>query len=122
MNFLPGTVKSFADGAATVELADHASAPFAVRGGAGLAVGSPVTVGIRPEHFHARGTAHIETPIDVIEHLGGVSYGYSGAGENNPLTIALGEDDNAVPGQNYKASFDPLQAFLFESGTGLRLR
>jgi len=119
MNFLDATVKSVAGGAATVELEDHASEPFAVPGSAGLSEGLPVTVGIRPEHFQARGSAHIETRIDVIEHLGGVSYGYSGAGNDNPLTIALNEDDAATPGQTFKARFDPPQAFLFDRGTGL---
>ncbi|GAB4354020.1 MAG: sn-glycerol-3-phosphate ABC transporter ATP-binding protein UgpC [Oricola sp.] len=122
MNFLAGTVKSVADGMATVALDAHETAPFAVPAGSGLANGSPVTVGIRPEHFNARGTAHIDAPIDVIEHLGGVSYGYCGAGEDNPLTIALGEQDSAVPGQTYRAGFDPSQAFLFDPDSGLRIR
>ena len=122
MNFLAATVRSVADGAANVELEDRGTGPFTVRGSAGLSEGSPVIVGIRPEHFNARGTAHIEAKIDVIEHLGGVSYGYSGAGEDNPLTIALGEEDDAVPGQAYKAGFDPSQAFLFDPKSGLRIR
>ena len=122
MNFLSATVRSIADGTATVELEDRGTAPFSVPGSEGLSEGSAVTVGIRPEHFNARGTAHIEAKIDVIEHLGGVSYGYSGAGEDNPLTIALGEEDAAVPGQPYKAGFDPSQAFLFDPKSGLRIR
>ena len=122
MNFLNATVESATDGAATVALRDHASTPFTVPASTSLQQGASVVVGIRPEHFNARGEAHIEAKIDVIEHLGGVSYGYSGAGEDNPLTIALGEEDTAVPGQAYKAGFDLSQSFLFDPDTGLRIR
>jgi len=122
MNFLDATVKSVEAGSATVELKDHAGSPFAVPGSSGLSEGAAVTVGIRPEHFNARGSAHVEAQIDVIEHLGGVSYGYSGAGEDNPVTIALGEGDMAASGKTFRARFDPAQAFLFDPHTGLRIR
>ncbi|QKV18524.1 ABC transporter ATP-binding protein [Oricola thermophila] len=122
MNFLAGVVKSVSGGATTVELAERSAAPFAVPAGEGLKAGDSVTVGIRPEHFGAAGTAGIDARIDVIEHLGGVSYAYSGAGTDNPLTIALGEDADVAPGQDFTARFDPSRAFLFDPSTGLRIR
>ena len=119
MNFLPAFVESTSNGASTVQLKDHASAPFIVP--AAAQAGAEVIVGIRPEHFDNNGTAHIEAKIDVIEHLGGVSYGYAGAGSEEPLTIALAEEATANPGAVFTARFDPARAFLFDPETGLRI-
>ncbi len=122
MNFLKATVKATSDGAATVALADYSSEPFTIPGIAGAKAGQGVVVGIRPEHFDPQGTAAIKASIDVIEHLGGVSYAYSGAGSDNPLTIGLTEGDSAQPRQTYTAHFHPRRAFLFDPQTGLRIR
>jgi len=120
MNFLPAVVESTSSGAATVQLKDLTSTPFIVP--AYAPAGAEVIVGIRPEHFDDNGTAHIEAKIDVIEHLGGVSYGYAGASSEEPLTIALAEETAAKPGTVFTARFDPARAFLFDPETGLRIR
>ena len=122
MNFLKARVDTADGNSATVSLTEHKSTPFSVPGIAHAAAGSDVLVGVRPEHFDPSGSAQIETFIDVIEHLGGLSYGYSGAGGEDPLTIALTEEDTAKPGTTYTAHFDPKRAFLFDPGSGLRIR
>ncbi|WP_193178575.1 ABC transporter ATP-binding protein [Oricola nitratireducens] len=120
MNFLPAIVESTSGDAATVRLRELGSAPFSVPVQA--PAGAEVIVGIRPEHFDSNGTAHIEARIDVIEHLGGVSYGYAAASGDEPLTIALAENTAAKAGAVFTARFDPARAFLFDPETGLRIR
>jgi multiple sugar transport system ATP-binding protein len=122
MNFLNAKVISVATGSATVELADQKGKAFSVPITGGAKTGDSVIVGIRPEHFHAGGSASINVKIDVIERLGGVSYGYSGTTEDDPLTIGLGETDEAREGHVFTAHFDPARAFLFDPGSGLRIR
>ncbi|GAB5508421.1 MAG: sn-glycerol-3-phosphate ABC transporter ATP-binding protein UgpC [Rhizobiaceae bacterium] len=122
MNFLRGVVTERNASGATVQLGEHQSEPFTLPGISEAQVNQEVLVGIRPEHFNPAGSASIEAPIDVIEHLGGVSYGYSDAGSDDPLTIGLTEGDNATPGARYTAHFDPNRAFLFDPATGLRIR
>jgi lactose/L-arabinose transport system ATP-binding protein len=122
MNFLNAKVQSTQGGSATVTLSELKGDAFTVPGISAAQAGQEVIVGIRPEHFDPAGSAHIEAHIDVIEHLGGVSYGYAGAGGDDPLTIGLGEADTAKPGADYIAHFSPERAFLFDPKTNLRIR
>ncbi len=46
-------------------------------------------LGIRPEHFDASGSVQVSMPIDVIEHLGGSSFAYSGSDLELPVTIEI---------------------------------
>jgi hypothetical protein len=117
MNFLNAKVQSTQGGSATVTLSELKGDAFTVPGISAAQAGQEVIVGIRPEHFDPAGSAHIEAHIDVIEHLGGVSYGYAGAGGDDPLTIGLGEADTAKPGADYIAHFSPERAFLFDPKT-----
>ena len=122
MNFLRGVVKAKEPGGVSAQLTEFRSETFTIPGIGDAELGQDVLVGIRPEHFHPSGSASIEAHIDVIEHLGGVSYGYSGAGSDDPLTIGLAEGDRAKPGASFTAHFDPARTFLFDPETGLRLR
>ena len=122
MNFLSGTVSASDKGTTTVALADFGGAAAAVPLSGTLERGTNVLLGIRPEHFTANGVAAIETRIEVIEDLGGVSYGYSGANTDNPLTIALEEGHKVRPGQAFTARFDPGRGLLFDPASERRLR
>ena len=75
MNFLPGTIASASDGGVVVDVAEvgrlHTLAvPQASR------VGDSVTLGIRPEHVQAGGTATntLSGTVASVEQLGGLSY------------------------------------------------
>ncbi|WP_421854833.1 ABC transporter ATP-binding protein [Oricola sp.] len=122
MNFLKARAESVDGDTVSLALSEHKGGAFRMSGISGVAAGASVLVGVRPEHFDPSGSAQIETHIDVIEHLGGVSYGYSGTGGDDPLTIGLTEGDTAKPGQSYVAHFDPKRAFLFDPSSGLRIR
>ena len=60
--------------------------------------GTPVTVGIRPEHFKAGGAAHLDLNIDMIEHLGGETYAYARYGDGEVLTVATQNDRSMKAG------------------------
>ncbi|MEQ9153637.1 MAG: ATP-binding cassette domain-containing protein, partial [Roseitalea porphyridii] len=122
MNFLAGTVGESANGESGIALTEFDGATAKVPVSGTLKPGTEVLLGIRPEHFTSQGTAAIETRIEVIEDLGGVSYGYSGADTDNPLTIALEEGHGIRPGQSFKARFDPARAMLFDPQSERRIR
>ncbi len=122
MNILPATVSASAEGTVTVAFADHDGAMASIPARTGLAAGTPVLVGIRPEHFGRGDGAALELVLDVIEELGGSSYGYAGAGTEAPLTVSLGEGHGLRPGARHRAAFDPARAFLFNPADGLRIR
>ena len=122
MNFLNAKVTASDHSTTAVQLADYQSEPFTVPCQSQLATGSDVQVGIRPEHFAASGSGSLHTYIDVIENLGGVSYGYAGAGSEEPLTIGLEEHQVGNAHGDFVAHFDPARTFLFDPGTTLRIR
>ncbi len=122
MHFLRGTVTASGNGTATIALNDFDGTSASVPMSGTLKKGTEVLLGIRPEHFSTDGSASLETRIEVIEDLGGVSYGYSGADTDEPLTIALGENHGIKPGQAITARFDPGRAMLFEPDSERRIR
>ena len=122
MNFVPAKVKSTTKGKVTVTLPGlgGATAGFALK--EAPAAGADVTLGIRPEHFHAAGSTKFTVDIDVVENLGGTAFAYANANGGDPLTIELKNDRTALEGKPLKTGFDPEKAFLFDAQTGARLR
>ncbi len=119
MNFLPGIIDkgrtavrlpSFSDHA--IPLAGVASAP---------ADGTSVTVGLRPGHFNATGSAQIDLTIEMIEHLGLETFVYARHGKGEVITIATQEGRDLKAGQTFAAHFDPASTLLFDS-EGQRIR
>lgn len=122
MNFLNATITSSADDEVVVQLNDYAGEPFSVRTQSGLSVGTDVQVGIRPEHFSSTGNSQLQAKIEVIENLGGVSYGYAAADSDEPLTVGLEEHQVASAQGDFTANFDSGRAFLFDPATTRRIR
>ncbi len=75
--------------------------------------GAKVTLGIRPEHFSATGTAGFTLNIDVIEHLGAESFAYGSRSDGGTVILAAKGRDDLIPGQPAETRFDPAQALLF---------
>ena len=123
MNFLQAVVEASDGDTLTVRLTDMGEAivPMKIKS-PHPPKGAKLSLGIRPEHFDPAGAVRIETPVDVIENLGGSSFAYSRSEEELPLTIELKGNRDAREGDILKTGFDPAQAFLFDAGTGLRLR
>jgi lactose/L-arabinose transport system ATP-binding protein len=122
MNFLMAQVTASDDSSVTVQLTDYQSAAFAVPCSEGAAIGTNLLVGLRPEHFAPSGAASLQANIEVIENLGGVSYGYANADSDEPLTIGLAEGQAADARGAFTANFDPARAFLFNPDSTVRLR
>ena len=114
MNFLKGIMENGA-----VRLPDYENriVPTGVR----AADGTPVTVGIRPEHFKEGGSAALPLTVDIVEHLGGETYAYARHGNGDLLTLATGNDRAVGSGDSYEAKFDPASMLIFDAG-GLRIR
>ena len=117
MNFLKGVT----DGNA-VRLPDQGNQQIPLAGIKSLpASGSPVTIGIRPEHFKAGGAAHLDLNVDMIEHLGAETYAYARFGQGELITVATQNDRALKAGDTLTAHFDPARALLFDPA-GQRLR
>ncbi|MBJ3784601.1 ABC transporter ATP-binding protein [Devosia sediminis] len=114
MNFLEGTAET--DG---IRLTDFPGqiipSPVAV------APGTPVTVGIRPEHFSAEGSAALDVNVEIIEHLGGETYAYARDTGRELITIATDNNRTLKTGDRYSARFDPADLLVFGQD-GMRIR
>ena len=114
MNFLKGVV----DGN-VVRLPDHGNQSFPLT--ARAPGEAEVTVGIRPEHFKAQGSAQLDLKVEMIEHLGAETYAYARYGQGDLLTIATNADRSLKSGDLLPARFDPARALLFDTA-GRRIR
>ena len=123
MNFLSAKVKSTLAGKTTIAIASHknAEAVFSLSGKP-PAKGTDVLLGIRPEHFHAKGKTRLVVDVDVLENLGGTAYAYTKANGASALTIEMKGDRSVQENKPLNTGFDPQKAFLFDSQSGLRLR
>jgi lactose/L-arabinose transport system ATP-binding protein len=114
MNFIRGVME---DGAVRLPDYDDRKVPTSVK----TAAGTPVTVGIRPEHFKAGGSASLALTVDLVEHLGGETYAYARHGKGELLTLATNNDRDVGSGDAYEAHFNPASMLIF-SEAGARIR
>ena len=115
MNFLAGKV---AGGRVVIEgLGSHAFAASATL----PPDGSPVTVGLRPQHLEIA-PADTGITVDIREQLGGVAYDYLLTPTGERIVVET-RGDAAVPeGTTVSVSFDPANCMLFDAQTEQRLR
>ena len=78
--------------------------------------------GVLPAGFNPAASVRLKTGIDVIENLGGASYACARAGEEQPLTIELRDAAGVAEGGMIETGFEPADAFLFDPGSGARIR
>jgi lactose/L-arabinose transport system ATP-binding protein len=122
MNFLRGTVTASGPAGLSVALPDLGETVLGFPlGGTGLAVGAPLTLGLRPEHFAETGTAALSPTIDIIEHLGGETFAYARYGAGGVITIRVHNGRALKAGQVIEARFDPGSVLLFDAA-GVRVR
>jgi lactose/L-arabinose transport system ATP-binding protein len=119
MNFLPGivgkagtAVRLTAHGDREIPLPRLASVP---------PDGTQVTVGLRPAHFAASGTAALDLEIEMVENLGGETFVYARYGKGDLVTVATREGRSLRAGSRIEARFDPAAALLF-GADGRRIR
>jgi lactose/L-arabinose transport system ATP-binding protein len=123
MNFLRARVIGRANGTLRLSLPDFdgAEVPLALKGEV-PANGAEFSLGVRPEHFNPAGSVRLKTRVDVIENLGGASYAYARAEQEQPLTIELRDAGNIAEGGTIETGFEPSDAFLFDPQSGARIR
>ena len=88
---------------------DNVEVPFAL---ANASSGSKFLVGVRPEHFARDGGVRLGVTLDVIEHLGGTSFGYARSDSERPLTIELRDRRGIEAGAKSNFGFDAARAFF----------
>ncbi len=122
MNFLKAEVAEVQAGKATVVLADDRTVRLAVPLHDPITSGTPVTLGIRPEHFGemGQGEADLTVAVDVAEHLGNTSYIYANFG-GEQLIIEQPESRSLGKTERLTVSLSAARTFLFDAA-GKRLR
>ena len=119
MNFLPGII---AEGGSVIRLPAHGNRELPIpRLATHPLDGTNVTIGLRPGHFNAGGTAQLDLTIEMVEHLGLETFIYARHGKGEVVTIAAQDGRSLKAGDAFAARFDPASALLFDA-QGRRLR
>jgi sn-glycerol 3-phosphate transport system ATP-binding protein len=121
MNFLAGKVSA---GSRAIELAGtgavRVTLPIALATTA--AAGTPVAVGIRPEHLHPAADGPLEFEIELAEPLGADTLLHGRFGEaREVVTVRQGGHVLAKPGEKRRYKAEPEHIHLFDSQTGKRI-
>jgi multiple sugar transport system ATP-binding protein len=95
MNFLPATVSAATPERVSVKLADGTVLQARVDGRS-MAVGAPVTLGLRPEHVSAAADQGLQARVRHVEHLGAHSYVYADLGRGTHDFCAAAPADAAA--------------------------
>ena len=122
MNFLPGQIVGETRTKVEVTLDGFADVTMKLaRGRDRRETGAAVMVGIRPEHFTAKGAVKLPVHVDLVEDLGGTSFAYVSGKGGTQMTVET-RDAGSLPERGEAVvSFDPASAYLFEAATELRL-
>ncbi|RVH78022.1 TOBE domain-containing protein, partial [Sinorhizobium medicae] len=119
MNFLKGTTE-IVEGRTYARLPDHGGSKIPISLEA-IAPDTPVTIGLRPEHFNEAGPAVLDLTIDMLEHLGGETFAYARHGNGALIVVETKNGRGLKAGDRLAARFDPASALVFD-GEGKRLR
>ena len=84
------------------------------RTGALPEVGTELTVGVRPEHFHDEGDAKLPVTIDMLEHLGNETFAYARSSGGVMVVIETKHGRELQPGQLLSSRFDSSKTLLFD--------
>lgn len=115
MGFLRGTLQQVEADSCTVQLecGGQLSLPLSA---AGLAVGSSVTLGVRPEHLDvAAGTGRLQVTADVSERLGSDTFCHVRCSSGEMLTVRVRGDFAPRYGDTLALDFDPAHCHLFDA-------
>ena len=121
MNFFEATVVGHGDAACELALAafDQLHLTLPLRGTL-PPVGSTVSLGVRPEHFHDHGDASLPVCIDMLEQLGGETFVYARTSSGAMVVIESRQGRALRIGQHMNARFDISKALLFDKD-GVRI-
>ncbi len=83
--------------------------------------GTPVILGIRPEHIDVDRTGDT-LAVDLTEALGGVSYDYLISDTGEKIIVEEHGDERSAEGARVGITFEPERAMLFDRETETRIR
>ncbi len=85
--------------------------------------GTPITVGIRPEHLHPVGErdAMVAGEVQMVEQLGADTLAHIAHG-SDIIVARLPHGGHADVGATLHLGADPARVFLFDSTSGARLQ
>lgn len=114
MNFLEGSVVALQADGVQVQLPGGGT-QWAAVDGSSLAIGQPVTLGVRPEHLNlAQGQAALQARCSALELLGDFSYLYATHEGSEEALILRVPDSLALPhGSVIGLAADPARCHLF---------
>ncbi|WP_136659536.1 sn-glycerol-3-phosphate ABC transporter ATP-binding protein UgpC [Nitratireductor sp. XY-223] len=114
MNFLEGTSKG--DSIEVPALKSNVTLPVTMP-----AAGTPVILGVRPEHIEID-RAGDTLSVDLTEALGGTSYDYLIADSGEKIIVEERGDERSTEGSRVSIKFEPGRAMLFDRETEARIR
>ena len=121
MNFLAAKV---GEGGRTIDLAGagNARAILPLPRPPSLPAGTPVAVGLRPEHLQSAADGPLEFEIELAEPLGADTLLHGRFGAMRELvTVRQDGHVRAQPGERRRFSIDPGRVHLFDSRSGRRV-
>ena len=122
MNFLPVTITRAGPVVTVVTLSEGAECRVMVRVPEAL-VGSPATLGVRPEHLHPDPDGSFGGQVELFERLGPLSFAHLGkAGAQGSIVAQLPSDRHVVLGETICFSVLPGDAHLFGADGAAYLR
>ena len=124
MNFLSATITGVDERGVLVQITDGESLAVPMQAG-DLAVGAPVTLGIRPEHMFPVDADHTDRRLTralrQVERFGEYSYVYLSGEPTQSLIAKIPGDCNASAAERMSFGFAPDNCHLFDA-RGLALR
>lgn len=113
MNLLPATVAAPAPGGATLRLGDGAL--VATTAQVPVAdIGTPVTLGVRPEHLVPDEDGPFAGAVELFERLGPLSFAHLGArGDADTIVAQLPGDRSVTLGATLRFAIPPADAHVF---------
>lgn len=114
MNFLSGVVRGASDDNITIEGAGLP--PLSVKSATRLEAGTPVTIGVRPEHLSISHEHGWPITVDAVEQLGGMSYIYGRLPSGEKLTVAANGQTDLAPRAAAHVTAGSVHAFLTSAG------
>jgi multiple sugar transport system ATP-binding protein len=113
MNFIEVTVTAVGAGEVTVSGPDVTEVKVPVRT-EGIAVGSKLTMGVRPHELTPAESGAITGTVALVEHLGNETIVNLRIGSGKPMVVVLAGDFPAATGQTLSLNPDSSKSVLFD--------
>jgi multiple sugar transport system ATP-binding protein len=114
MNFLDATLSAAGEDGVEVKLGDGTPLRLPCLAN-GVKPGERVTLGVRPEHLELGQDGQINIAVNLVEHLGGVTFFYGALASEESLTIEVPGQAFVDAGHTTPVHLDPELCHLFDA-------